>query len=518
MSPSFRFRLSAFSYCLAAWLGLFTSQPPVRAHDASRYFAIQVVDDQTGRGVPLVELRTVHEVRWVTDSAGLVAFDEPGLMDRDVFFHVSSHGYEYPADGFGYRGKTLRTTPGTRAVLKIKRLNLAERLYRVTGAGIYRDSQLLGEPTPLGKPLLNAEVLGSDSVLTAEYQDKLFWFWGDTNRLRYPLGNFQVTGATSKLLNRGGLDAAKGVDFDYLTGDKGFVRPLAKMPGSGPTWLTAVATLPDAQGRDRMVATYVKVKPPLEVYARGIALWNGDSQEFEHRAAIDMKALVFPEGHTLRHSVGGVEYLYFATPYALLRTRATVEDFERLERYEAFTCLRDGSRLEEGLIDRDEQGRARYVWRKNTPFVGPADQAKLIAAGKLKGDEAWLRPRDRDSGEIITLHAGSVAYNAFRRRWIMLAVQSGGRSYLGEMWYAESDQPHGPWHEVVRIATHTRYSFYNPKHHPQFDAAGGRYIFFEGTYTHTFSGNNEPTPRYDYNQVMYRLDLSDERLRGKAES
>ena len=98
-----------------------------------------------------------------------------------------------------------------------------------------------------------------------------------------------------------------------------------------------------------------------------------------------------PEGHTFRHTDGGVEYLYFATPYAMLRTRTTSEDFERLEQYEAFTCLRDGSRLEEGLIDRDEQGRARYAWRKQTPLVGPADQAKLIAAGKLKADEAWLR-------------------------------------------------------------------------------------------------------------------------------
>jgi hypothetical protein len=37
-------------------------------------------------------------------------------------------------------------------------------------------------------------------------------------------------------------------------------------------------------------------------------------------------------------------------------------------------------------------------------------------------------------------------------------------------------------------------------------------IFFEGTYTHTFAGNPDPTPRYDYNQVMYKLDLGDPRL------
>jgi hypothetical protein len=45
------------------------------------------------------------------------------------------------------------------------------------------------------------------------------------------------------------------------------------------------------------------------------------------------------------------------------------------------------------------------------------------------------------------------------------------------------------------------------------DEEGGRVIFFEGTYTHSFSGNEHQTPRYDYNQVTYRLDLGDERLR-----
>src|SRR5580704_6658258 len=75
------------------------------------YFKIRVVDDATGRGVPLVELRTVNQMRFMTDSAGLVAFNEPGLMAGDVFFFVSSPGYEYPADGFGYRGTALKPRP-----------------------------------------------------------------------------------------------------------------------------------------------------------------------------------------------------------------------------------------------------------------------------------------------------------------------------------------------------------------------------------------------------------------------
>ena len=54
-----------------------------------RVFRIHVVEEGTGRGVPLVELRTVNQIRYVTDSNGIVAFDEPGLFNRKVFFTIT---------------------------------------------------------------------------------------------------------------------------------------------------------------------------------------------------------------------------------------------------------------------------------------------------------------------------------------------------------------------------------------------------------------------------------------------
>src|SRR5262245_29078325 len=197
-------------------------------------FKITVVDSQTGRGVPLVELRTVNHVRLVTDSNGVVAVREPELMGQTVFFQVKSHGYEFAKDGFGFRGQALKVREGGSARLAIQRLNLAERLYRITGAGIYADSLLVGEKVPLRQPLLNAQVFGSDSVLNAIYRGKLFWFWGDTNRPAYPLGNFHVPGATSNLPKNGGLDPEVGVDLNYFVDDMRFAKPTAKMPGDGP--------------------------------------------------------------------------------------------------------------------------------------------------------------------------------------------------------------------------------------------------------------------------------------------
>src|SRR5262249_46061831 len=102
---------------------------------AADYFEISVVDEQTGRGVPLVELRTVDQTRYWTDSQGLVAFRAPGMMNQDVFFYVRSHGYEFPADAFGFRGRALKTVPGQQGQLRVRRTNVAQRLYRVTGYG-----------------------------------------------------------------------------------------------------------------------------------------------------------------------------------------------------------------------------------------------------------------------------------------------------------------------------------------------------------------------------------------------
>lgn len=85
-------------------------------------------------------------------------------------------------------------------------MNIAERLYRITGEGIYSDSAKAGLPTPTKNPLLNSGVLGSDTVFATVYQDRIFWLWEDTNRAAYPLGNFQVSAEISLLPEKGGRE------------------------------------------------------------------------------------------------------------------------------------------------------------------------------------------------------------------------------------------------------------------------------------------------------------------------
>lgn len=481
--------------------------------EPGQYFMIKVIDEQTGRGVPLVELSTTNGVRYYTDSNGVVAFSEPGLMNQTVFFHIRSHGYEYPKDGFGYRGKALKVTAGGSATIPIRRLNIAERLYRVTGAGIYRDSVLLGLPVPIKQPVLNAQVMGQDSVVNAVYRGRVYWFWGDTNRPGYPLGNFHVPGATSRLPADGGLDPEVGVDLEYFVGPNGFAKETCHMPGAGPTWIGGLVALEDPAGGERLFAFYVKVRNSLEVYERGLVEFNDEKKEWEKVAQFDEQWLEVSDSHTFTCTENGTEYVYFADPYPLVRVKAEPAQLRDPANFESFTPLKPGSRLDRIELDRDENGKLRYAWKRNTPPVGPKGQARLINEGLMRAEEAWLRLQDADTGKPIVAHRGSVYWNEYRKRWIMIFVESGGTSFLGEVWYAEAETPTGPWVKAKKIVTHEKYSFYNPKQHPMFDKDGGRIIFFEGTYTHTFSGNPDPTPWYDYNQVMYKLDLSDPRLR-----
>ncbi len=468
---------------------------------AGDYFAIQVVDRQTGRGVPLVELKTTNNIRYFTDSNGIVAFLEPGLMDREVFFFVESHGYEFPKDGFGFHGTRLRTTPGATAVVKIDRINIAERLYRVTGQGIYRDSVLVGRPVPLANPVLNGQVTGQDSVDTCIYHDRLFWFWGDTGRVSYPLGHFAMAGAVSDLPGRGGLDPAVGVNLEYFVDKDGFSRPMARLKEPGLVWLDGFLAVRDNDGCERMVAKYARLKDLGTTLERGLMAFNDDTGSFEPVIRSDPNSDVLPSpdfGHAFPVTVNGRRYYYFAMPFPLrvrMRVEAVWNSVIDPNHYEVLTALQGG----------------RHRWVRFGEITGADVSARARMAKALKQEKENIRFHDMESGKEITPHGGSVYFNAHRHKWVAIFLQIGGESsMLGEVWYAEADTPVGPWAYARKVATHNKYSFYNPKHHPYFDQDGGRTIYFEGTYSWTFSGSEErATPRYDYNQIMYRLNLDD---------
>lgn len=496
----------------AAMLGLAATSGA--AGDAP--FGIRVVDEATGRGVPLVELRTTNEIRYWTDSAGWVAFDEPGLLGTEVHFSIRADGYEAPADGFDIRGVRLKTVPGGRETVRVKRTMVAERLYRITGAGIYADSLRLGEPVPFADAAPAGRAMGMDSVQAIVWKERVRWFWGDTSRPEYPLGNFAASGATSLLPASGGMAPDVGVDLRYFTGPDGFCRGMVDIEGDGLKWLDGLMVLRDLQGEERLVCKVDRVRTLGETLDRTLAVYDESRDVFVHVAPFGLEWPLAPAGRPVRHAVDGEEWFYFAVPFPHVRVRADWDSVRNPRAYEGWTCLAPGARWndESPAVDRDAQGRVVWAWKTDTANVTYEQQQKLLEKGLLRAEEAWIDVRDVETDEPVHLWGGTVAWNDWRDAWIMVAYQMKGKpSLLGEVWFAEAESLEGPWPLARKVATHEKYTFYNPVHHPFFDEDGGRVIYFEGTYSDLFAGVQTPTPRYNYNQIMYRLDLADERMK-----
>ncbi|MBI2947850.1 MAG: hypothetical protein HYY23_09385 [Verrucomicrobia bacterium] len=428
---------------------------------------IEIVEKGSGWPVPLVELRTTHHARFVSDNAGVIAFDLPELMGRETWFDVIGHGYEVPKDGFGSRGVRLTPEPGKTLRVEVKRTIIAKRLGRLTGGGIFAESQKLGRALDWR----DSGILGCDSVQNTVHRGRLFWLWGDTTIARYPLGIFDGTSATSPVQPLTKFEPPIRLKLDYFTDAKGMPRGIAKMPGSGPTWVTGYVSLPDKTGAPRLVGSYMKVKPPLEAYQWGLCVWNDESANFESlrilwtKSDATPKPPPVPEGHPVFwKDERGKEWVLFGNPLPTLRCPASFESWQDSSTWEV-----------------------------------------------LKPQESLGSAAD---GKPVKLHSGSMAWNGFRKRWVTVFMETFGKpSAFGELWYAEADTPTGPWGKAAKILTHENYTFYNPRLHPEFTPSDSPVLIFEGTYTMQFADKPAPTPRYDYNQILYRLDLDDPALR-----
>jgi hypothetical protein len=430
---------------------------------------VEVVDKSNGWPVPLVQLRTVHEVPLVTDNAGVIALDLPELMGRETWFAVHGHGYEAPKDGFGYRGVRLTPQAGKTLKVEVTRTNLAKRLGRLTGGGLFAESQKLGGDATWQ----DGPILGCDSVQSALYQGKRFWLWGDTNVPRYPLGIFHSSSATTSARPIRSFEPPLKVEFDYFKDDRGAPRGVAQLPGKGPTWITAYVTLPDQDGKERLVASYMKVKAPLEAYERGLCVWNEATASFSVHKSIWKKSDAtpkpppLPDGHpAFWTDPAGKRWVLFGNPLPTLRCPATFE-----------------------------------AWQDPTQWEALTPQAALKSVGE---------------GKPVKPHSGSIAWHAWRKRWVTVFMESFGKpSAFGELWYAEADAPTGPWGPCIKVLSHDNYTFYNPRLHADLTPPDSPILLFEGTYTRQFANKPEPTPRYDYNQMLYRLDLDEIKLEAR---
>ena len=88
-----------------------------------------------------------------------------------------------------------------------------------------------------------------------------------------------MAGATSELPGKGGLAPSVGVNLKYFTAKDGFCRPMAEVANpEGVVWIDGVTTVPDENGRERLVGHFSRRKGLEGEFEHGMMLYNDSAR------------------------------------------------------------------------------------------------------------------------------------------------------------------------------------------------------------------------------------------------
>jgi len=459
--------------------------------------ACQFLDCADNRPIPLVITTTTDNLVVVSDNAGYVHIPVNVRIGTAYYLHISSPGYDLPADGFGFRGIRLVVSNDVHK-LRLKRTNIAQRSGRVTGIGKYIHGESLGKLRNVGDPPMT----GMDSVQSASIHGKQYVYYGDTNWTGYPLGNFKTTNGIATRQTRlpncpysvdfpidGQGNAASSIDDGYTT--------------NGVVWLSGVMTV------DGEIYGYANHRESLAVQlSHSHVRWNPNATKFVDFKHLSNESWRHLDGHPIVFNENRKDYILFGHAIPNFRVPATQRALLSETSYETFTCL-----MQNGEIAKDSAGNVSWRWRNDGRPIDAEHEAALTNAGHLKRAECRFLMTEIGSGRTVVPHRGSVRWNTYLKKWILIFTGiNEPESNLGEVFLASGKSPTGPWSACIKIATHPKYSFYNPVQHSWLDQKDGKLITLEGTYTQTFSGNSVATPHCEYNQLTYQVDLTDFRL------
>ena len=350
--------------------------------------------DRPGRAAGRAAGRS-RQIRYVTDSNGVVAFDEPGLIGLQGLLprqeprlrvpqgrvRLPRQGARDPAGGLGHARRSSGSTSPSGSTASPAGGSIATAVLTggrapIARAGAERPGARLGQRA--STPSTGARSTGSGATPTGP---------------GYPLGNFHVPGATSELPGRRRARPRRRGRPDLLRRRRR-LRPAdrARCPATGPTWIGGLVVLRDRDGRERMFADYVEDPPAAgDLRARAGRVRPRDRQLREGgHVPMDLRRTPASIPAAIRSSTGdgGIDYVYYRSPYPLIRVPADPEALADPGGYEAFTCLAPGTRLEQRQArPRRRTAGLRYAWKRNTPArqPGPAGEAGQGGPAQARG-------------------------------------------------------------------------------------------------------------------------------------
>ena len=408
---------------------------------------LTIVEKGSGRVVPALMFHTSFAMRCVTDNDGAIAIDAPDIIGKDTWFGIEGHGYELKKDFIGNAGFGVKSKPGGTERREVDREMKAVCLGRLTGSGIFAESQKLGrrkdwrEPGDMRRYDVQCVPLGS----------RVLWIW---NRALMADGSSAcVVGGTTDPAELTQPEPPVVPSYKPVPGEKELFAPLFEKP-DWKVSLSGVAMLPDSAGKRHLVAVYTRYDSDEKAMEMGLcefvkarrrfcvvkALWERDGRQ-------DVSREDLPVGHAVRYAAPG------AKPVVLF-----CDPFPRIEMPESYEAWRAGGSGWKKLPQLEVEGGSR---------------------------------------------SGSMAYVPGAGKWV--AVYQAKKP--GELWCAKSDSPYGPWtsEKIVSFGSH---AFENPVIHSYALKPGSRSVYFEGTLTNRGGeGKRGYVPRILDNQLLYRLEV-----------
>jgi hypothetical protein len=267
-----------------------------------------------------------------------------------------------------------------------------------------------------------------------------------------------------------------------------------------------------------LFALYAKVQglgPPLWW---GALVWNTTESRFDELSRWNTSVAPFLQDGVLgaQATVGVDGYIYFTSAYPQYRVPAHPASFAALPTtYEGWSCLENGTTVADNRVERGSSGKPVWQWRLATEAPSEDDEKhklNLWPAGR------WL---SLNNG-TVQLQRGSTHWNDALGRFVLV-----GSADPGTVWVAAADKGapiEGPYRTAVLVAAHNSTgstlspqgsitsratNLYNPTQHPFLTdpLSSPTTIFFSGTYCTSFAPQEHKTPLYDYNSLMYRVDL-----------
>ncbi len=425
------------------------------AFTPKRPFRVECIDAENGWPVPGVQLTTSAGHRFVSDNAGVVAIGEPDYYGRSMTFSVTGHGYR-PSSGAS--SVTLSVKAGGEAKVELARQYRAMRLGRIGGGGLFGESMKVGER--LDEPE-DGEV-GRDSVQVKPYGDKLFWLWGDTNVRSYPLGVFNTTASYTANPPFSAWVPPVAPKYANFKNSDGNIRGVIDQPWGGLMWIFGLVDLKDKKGNAKLGGAWTCVSgnnANSSGSCNGLCTWNPDTEKFDITRVLNSSTnscSMFPDGNNMKWTdEKGKKWILFGGPYPWLKIPDSYESW----------CNPD-------------------TWEK---------LSYSSRAATCKGSTT----------STVTPKGGQMMWNAAIGKYVAIFYLD---LDFGGLWYAEADSPFGPWYNAEKVCQMDNYNFYNPVVHAESDPTKP-YLIFEATYTDAFVGQPDPTARWNYTQVLYRLNL-----------